>query len=134
MKIRVISLKDKSMFDIDTYRQGENPMPCPSCSSTRKHPNKKSFSWNTEKSAGYCQNCDTSFVEFRQLQKDVQYTKPVWKNKTDIDDVIVKDYERRGISQETLKHFKIYTDVGNIGGKQNVTSKCFPYFFGDIIE
>ena len=131
MRTRIISLKDKSMHEIEPFRKGENPMPCPACSSTRKNPTKKSFSWNTDKGAGYCQNCDTSFVEFKSVHKDIEYKLPIWKNLTDIHDSVVKDYERRGISQKTLKDFKIYTDYGNMGGKQNVLAKCFPYFYGE---
>lgn len=129
MNIKIESLKTHAIHEIHlTKSKGENAMPCPSCSSERKHKNKKSFSWNIDKETGYCHNCDESFIKEREKQEK-RYSVPEPVNNTNLSDKAVKYFEGRMISKETLNAYRIYTSMEYMPqtGTQLETI-CFPFF------
>lgn len=104
-------------------------MACPACSRNRKNAKAKSFSWNAEKQAGKCHHCDEIFVLYREQEKPKEYTAPIWKNKTNLTENLVRWFEGRMIKQDTLVKMKIYSDnefMPQIGKETSVV--CIPYF------
>ena len=112
-QIEIKSLETKKTYFITCNRTGENQMPCPECSDTRKQENKskKSFSFNTEKYTGYCQNCSASFIKnVKMIEKEKQYSKPDRKNFTLLKDEHLQYFSKRGITQETVNAFKLVSE------------------------
>lgn len=96
-------------FHIDLKRNsGEEQMTCPKCSHLRKKKSIKCFSWNIDKNVGRCNHCESSFIvkEEKHIMSK-EYFRPAFNNKTDLSDNAVKWFQGRGISQNTLSHFKI---------------------------
>jgi twinkle protein len=94
-------------FNIDirsTKTAGEVVCTCPQCSPTRKKKNDKCLSVNLDKKTWFCHHCGWKGA---LIEKEQEYIKPEWKNKTDLSEGLVKWFEGRGISQKTLKEVKI---------------------------
>jgi twinkle protein len=128
--MKIISLNTKTIYEIEPQRSGENNMQCPECSKSRKKQKVKCFSWNNEKNTGYCNHCNTAFVQYKPFKEDKKYFIPQWKNITDLTDKAVKYFTSRMISQETLNKMKIYSDKHYMSGlEKEVEVICFPYFF-----
>lgn len=104
----IISLSTRRIYDIPANKNGENQMPCPECSETRRKKHIKCFSYNMQKEIGYCNHCETSFVK-HQPHEEKQYVKPTieFENYTKLSEKAVKYFESRGISQKTLLKMKI---------------------------
>ena len=104
----IISLSTRLLYDIPANKNGENQMPCPECSETRRKKHIKCFSYNMQKEIGYCNHCETSFVK-HQPHEEKQYVKPTieFQNYTKLSEKAVKYFESRGISQKTLLKMKI---------------------------
>jgi len=111
--MRIIDIDSKKETEVGvTLKRGENDIPCPSCSEDRRKKNLKPLRFNTDKGAGLCHHCGAKFMEvksdFVQMEKIARkYQKPEWKNKTELSDKLVKYFEGRGISQNTLTAMKI---------------------------
>lgn len=104
--MKIHALEIGRTFDVEFSRSsGEENVICPVCSGDRKKKNLKVFSWNHDKQTGKCHHCNDRFVVFKQYKKE--YTKPEWKNNTELSDKIVKWFEKRGISQFTLRKLRI---------------------------
>ncbi len=134
--MKIQSIQTQKVYDIALKKGGENQMPCPECSSDRKHPKAKSFSFNVDKEVGYCLNCQTRFVPFREKQPEKTYFRPEWKNTTALSDQAVKYFTGRGISQAALNTMRVYTDQHYIPAfEKDVQCICFPYFHdGQLIN
>ena len=108
-------------FTIDKYNQydldqGKKEGICPLCSHKRQQQNtkKKCASYDWERGLGTCHNCDQVFQLHTYLRKgeiDKVYTKPVFKNKTELSDKVVKWFESRGIGQNVLNNMRITEGV-----------------------
>lgn len=98
---QIISLQSRIVYEIEVNKQGENQMQCPECSQNRRKKHLKCFSYNFEKSAGYCSHCETTFVKYESKEQK-EYVKPQFENYTKLSDEAVKWFESRGISQKTL--------------------------------
>lgn len=96
-------------FSIDVKRtSGEEQMVCPKCSHLRKKKTMKCFSWNHEKNVGRCNHCEGSFIiKSEYVNPKKQYFVPKFNNRTDLSDAMVNYFFSRGISQNTLNHFRI---------------------------
>lgn len=126
--MKIVSLKTRQVYDIQATRKNENQMPCPECNQDRKHKGKKSFSWNNSKEAGYCFNCEASFVVDRPRTEKVYYV-PEIVNNTKLTDRAVSYFEGRMISKETINKLKIYSStefMPQLGREVEVI--CFPYY------
>jgi len=134
--MKIQSITTQKTYDIDLQKGGENAMPCPECSSNRKHTKAKSFSFNAAKETGYCHNCQTRFVKYRGKSTEKTYIVPEWKNITDLSDAAVKYFEGRGISMKTLNKMRVYSDRNYIPAhSKEMECICFPYFrSGDLVN
>lgn len=106
--MKILNLNTGQVFECNFQKiQGEELMLCPECSHLRKKRNQKSFSWNHDKSAGHCFNCEGNFVVNRVKIENKKFQVPVWENKTELSDKVVKYFESRKISQFTLRQNKV---------------------------
>ena len=110
----IIETSTKEKFDLflPAGRTGEVQIKCPVCKDNRKrgNENKKPLMFNVSKGTGKCFNCDSVFVEFKEMRPekiDKEYKRPVWKNNTELSDNCVKWFEKRGITQFILRQYKI---------------------------
>lgn len=110
---------------------GEVPTICPQCSHTRKKSNDKCLSVNLDKSVWRCNHCNWSGFLKNTMPK-IEYKRPEWKNKTGLSEQVVKWFEQRGISQQTLTSQKV-TDSTEWMPKANkeVLTINFNYFRND---
>lgn len=106
--MKIYSLNTKQIYEITLPKGGENAMPCPECSHSRKKQNAKSFSFNASINAGYCQHCEGRFVEHKPFEK-TDYIKPIWDDSfVDLRHEWIKSFlAKRCISEKTLKKMKI---------------------------
>ena len=72
---KIIAIESRIIYDIKADKRGENQMPCPECSQTRRKKNLKCFSYNSEKGTGYCSHCEKAFVK-HEPHEQKQYIKP----------------------------------------------------------
>ena len=108
-------------FEIDNFNQydldvGKREGVCPLCSHNRQPKNQKAkctmYDW--DRGLGTCMNCNEVFQLHtfkRSSNKMKEYTKPEWKNNTDLSNNVIKWFEGRGISQKTLVKMKITEGV-----------------------
>lgn len=112
MNLRVFKVGTTESFDIVAKQtKGDEKMKCPACSDTRssKHKTDKSLSYNIDKETGYCHHCQATFVGEGKQKKEKQkeYVRPVFNNTTTLSEKLVKWFQGRGISQQTLIDLKI---------------------------
>jgi twinkle protein len=108
--MKIIDLENRKDYDLHLSKiTGEETSICPKCSHARKSANQKikCLGWNHEKEAGYCHHCKTSFAIFKQFTPKKEYKRPEWKNNTELSDGAVQWFEKRGITQFTLRHMKV---------------------------
>ena len=108
-------------FEIDNFNQydldvGKREGICPLCSHNRQPQNQKAkcamYDW--ERGLGTCMNCNEVFqLHTFKRQSNIlkEYTKPEWKNNTQLSNNVIKWFESRGISQKTLVKMKITEGV-----------------------
>ena len=133
--MKIFALEDNNTFDIEFARSsGEESLKCPVCSSDRKKTNLKTFSWNHDKSAGKCHHCNERFVVWKEYKK--KYIRPEFANNTKLSDNVVGWFDKRGISQFTLRKLNITEGeewMPQIGKEVNTIK--FNYFKdGDLIN
>lgn len=83
---------------------GEVVCLCPNCSHTRKKKTDKCLSVNLDKQTWFCHHCGWKGA---LIEKQIEYVKPEWKNKTELSTPVVKWFEERGISQKTINSLKV---------------------------
>ena len=129
-----IQAKNKgNSYDVEFKKiQGEERIICPSCTSERKPSNqrKKDLAWSHDSKTGFCHNCQDTFFEYKEFEfKRKEYALPIWQNNTYLNDEIVKYFEKRGISQLTLKSVKISSQIEWMPQHEGkVQAVCFNYF------
>lgn len=105
-----------SNFEIEKFNQynlKENATQsiCPLCSHDRKpeNKNKNCTSLDWQRGLGTCHNCNETFQlhTYKKRNNEKQYKRPDWSNNTELSENAVKYFEKRGISQFTLRHMKI---------------------------
>jgi twinkle protein len=93
-------------IDLKTSRvSGEVVTICPQCSHTRKKKKDKCLSVNLDKKTWHCHHCSWSGVLKEVVKKE--YFKPIFSNKTNLNEKELAWFLNRGISQATLNYFKI---------------------------
>ena len=126
--MRIISLSSKLIYDIPVSKVGENPMPCPECSKDRKHKDHRSFSYNVKDGVGFCHNCNSRFVEYKQ-KADKVYKLPEWKNRTELTDKALRWFNGRCISAETLNKMHVSSAMEYMPQTEKKESVvCFPFY------
>lgn len=101
--------KSKLEYDVQ-FRQtsGNEAIACPVCKDDRKKKNLKPLSWDHNKGCGMCHHCEASFVVKRERpMPEKNYVKPVFNNQTELSERVVKWFQGRGISQQTLIDLKV---------------------------
>ena len=131
--MKIFGLDSAQSYSVIFQRSsGEETIPCPKCSSDRKKKNLKVFSWNHDEKVGKCHHCDERFVPEPVYKKE--YSRPVWQNKTELSDRVIKWFEGRGISQFAIRKLQITEGKEWIAGKENNTIH-FNYFRnGDLVN
>lgn len=107
---------------------GEVQMTCPKCSHTRKKKQDKCLSVNLDKKTWYCHHCQWS-GGLKLKMEVVKYEVPEWSNNTELPDSVLKWFESRRISAETLVKMKVTAGTEfkpQIGKEVNVIQ--FNYF------
>ncbi len=104
-------------FVIDNYNQyklpeGNKEGVCPLCSSNRKPINqkKKCASYDWDRGLGTCHNCNNTFQMHTYKRKgtsEKEYIKPIVLEKQACSTQVLKWFETRGISKETIQKFNI---------------------------
>lgn len=131
MKIK--SIASGKLYEIDIKSEGENNMPCPECSSERKKKNLRCFSFNAKKGAGFCNHCESRFVEYKKYEK-IEYVKPKWENFTELPEKAVKWFENRMITQTALKKMKVsYKKAWMPQTQKEEDVIAFPFLVGDEV-
>ena len=132
-------------FLIDDFNQykleeGKKQGICPLCSHDRKPKNQKAkcASYDWERGLGTCHNCNTSFQLHSYQRKgasEKEYARPVQPDPEYpelADDKVLKWFETRGISPETLLDCKVTQGseyMPQTGKTENAIK--FNYFMGD---
>lgn len=140
MNLIVIDKEDKKEYVIDISKGGENKQVCPACSHTRKKAKDKCFSYNAEKEVGSCSHCGHAFYKKTELKNQtyqkMEYKRPLWKNDTNLSEKLVKWFEGRKISQNTLIKAKVTEGIEwmpQVNG--NINTVQFNYFRdGELIN
>lgn len=87
---------------------GEIDVLCPKCSHTRKKKDLKCLGVNLDKDVWNCRHCGwIGYLKKKSAIESITYTKPTFKNNTELTTKAVKWFEGRGISQKTLVNMKI---------------------------
>lgn len=119
-------------IDLRGKVSGQIKTTCPFCGPTRGNKKDASMSVNIDSGAYHCHHCEKSGNLSKQSRKEVVYTKPVWNNKTELSDNLVKWFEKRGISQATLKRARITEQMEWMPvAEKEMNVVCFNYFRGD---
>lgn len=107
---------------------GEITCICPKCSHTRKKSKDKCLGVNLDKKVWRCNHCGWSGFLKNEMPK-IEYKKPIWLNKTGLNQNVAQWFEKRGISQKTLLKSKISDGIEYMPqtGKQENTMH-FNYF------
>lgn len=128
-------------FEIDKHNQygfneRDKTSTCPICSANRKKSQDKCLTLHWDTGLGVCHHCGAVLqLHTYKSKKNVsvkEYKKPEWKNNTELSDNVVSFFERRGISQFTLRHMKISESrewMPQVKGETNTIQ--FNYFRDD---
>lgn len=106
--MKLFETKSKISYEV-AFRQtsGNEAIQCPACRDDRKKKNSKPFSWDHIKGCGICHHCEATFVIEKEIQPQKNYIKPVFNNNTHLSEKVVKWFQGRSISQETITEAKI---------------------------
>jgi len=128
-------------FKIDKFNQynlteGVKYSVCPLCSADRKKKTEKCMTMHWDTGLGVCHHCGESIQLHTYKKKTVEkvYIKPEWNNNTNLSDKVVKWFEGRKISQNTLKLMKISESkewMPQFKDKISVDTIHFNYFLND---
>lgn len=125
------SSKTRKLFEIDFVNKRNK---CPECTNDRKKKSAKDLQYFKDTNTAYCFHCNTTFFEFNPYEKTIEYTKPIWKNKTDLTNKAVQYFENRKITQDTLLKLKIYSDNEFMPQFQKeIEVICFPFFIEETL-
>jgi len=109
---------------------GEVVTTCPKCSESRKKKSDKCLGINLDKQVWRCNHCGWS-GHLPEERERIVYVRPIWKNKTELSDKVVKWFEGRGIGQVALTKLMITQGrefMPQVGEERSVIE--FNYFRG----
>jgi twinkle protein len=117
-------------IDIKGRTSGQFKTKCPKCSDKRTNKTDKSLSVDVTNQVWHCHYCGWS-GSLNERKEDIKYQLPVWKNETNLPDAVLKYFEGRRISAETLLKMNITSQVEYMPQiEKKVSVICFNYFFG----
>lgn len=123
-------------LDLKNKTTGQIKIVCPFCKDNRTHKFDKSLSVNITIGVYNCHHCGKTGNIHKWRKKGTRkiYVKPVWsnKNKTELSDKVIKWFEGRGISQNTLSKMRI-TEEREWMPQTEKEENCivFNYFYED---
>jgi len=107
-------MQELNGFKVDKYNQYDikdnaTSSICPLCSHNRKKKTDKCLMVDWNRGLGTCQHCGEviQLHTYIKSEQKKEYKRPEWKNKTELSNPIVKAFEKRKISQSTLKALKV---------------------------
>lgn len=113
---------------------GDQKVICPKCSHTRSNKKDPCLSVNVEKGVWRCHHCEFKGAVAKIMPKK-EYTKPVSELKK-LSDPLIKWFEGRGISNQTLLRYKITESVDYMP-QTGAEARCinFNYFlYGTLVN
>ena len=116
-------------IDIGNKLSGQIYTICPQCSHDRKKKSNKCLGVNLDKGIWHCNHCN-----WKGSLTKKQYTLPKWENNTNLSDKVVEWFQKRNISQETLKKMGIAEKseyMPQVESERKVV--CFPYLRGEVV-
>lgn len=137
MQINGFEIEEYNIYNIP---EGATRWTCPVCSHTRKKSNEKCMSVFWDTGLGQCNHCGArvQLHTYKKKTRDKTYVRPQNINTTNLSDKVVKWFESRGISQQTLKNARISDCITNMPTKNGVkkrTAIMFNYYLdGELIN
>lgn len=121
--------------------KGQVKTTCPNCRDNRGNPKDRSLSVNLNEGVWHCHHCDwTGHLPDPSRQRlaspvTKEYRVPPPAPLTDIDRNVVKwFFEKRGISEATLKAARITTAQENFGGTMRTAIQFNYYYEGELVN
>lgn len=106
MELNGFEIDEFNVYGIDTKAKLST---CPKCSESRKKKNQKCLMLDWERGLGTCQHCG-EVIQLHTYKKSsdiIDYAVPEVKPISDRDPRVVKYFQGRGISEQTLAAFKV---------------------------
>lgn len=121
-------------IEVDLRANGSKDTICPKCSHNRKKSTQKCLHVDFDLQVWRCNHCGWSGGLPKEAQ--IKYERPIWKNKTDLPDTILKFFEKRRIGTETLLKAKITSQTEYMPQlEKEVNVIAFNYFFqGELLN
>jgi hypothetical protein len=106
MEINGFKVDKENIYGLNTNAKEST---CPICSATRSKSKEKCMTLHWDTGLGICHHCGVRLQlhTFTSKKATKVYSLPEWKNNTDLSENLVKWFEKRGISQFTLRLMKI---------------------------
>lgn len=132
MEINGFEVDEFNVYNIDTKHKVST---CPKCSHTRKKKTQKCLMLDWERGLGTCQHCGevVQLHTYKKATTGIQYAVPPRKEER-IEDPVLKYFEKRGISNATVKDFRITNGtefMPQVSEEVNVIK--FNYFVKDVL-
>ncbi len=123
-------------LDLKNKVSGQMKTICPFCREKRTNKRDKSLSVNITTGVYNCHYCGKTgnIHKWRKIGARKNYVKPVWTNKTELSDKLVKWFEGRGISQGTLNKMRV-TEEKEWMPQTEKEENCvvFNYFYENVL-
>jgi twinkle protein len=123
-------------LDLKNKVSGQMKTICPFCRENRTNKRDKSLSVNITTGVYNCHYCGKTgnIHKWRKIGARKNYVKPVWTNKTELSDKLVKWFEGRGISQGTLNKMRV-TEEKEWMPQTEKEENCvvFNYFYENVL-
>ena len=123
-------------LDLKNKVSGQIKTICPFCPENRTNKRDKSLSVNIATGVYNCHYCGKTgnIHKWRKIGARKNYVKPVWTNKTELSDKLVKWFEGRGISQGTLNKMRV-TEEKEWMPQTEKEENCvvFNYFYENVL-
>ena len=123
-------------LDLKNKVSGQIKTICPFCRENRTNKRDKSLSVNITTGVYKCHYCGKTgnIHKWRKIGARKNYVKPVWTNKTELSDKLVKWFEGRGISQGTLNKMRV-TEEKEWMPQTEKEENCvvFNYFYENVL-
>ena len=127
---------DWQSIDFKGKSTGQVKVKCPSCIGNRSNKSDVSLSVNLDKGIGKCHYCEEVAIRDPKKKEQKEYKYPVqeWQNFTKLSDKIVKWFNGRKITQNTLIKAKITEETYYQPSlKKEVNNVVFNYFEGKTL-
>jgi twinkle protein len=122
-------------IDLKGRTNGSFKTKCPKCSDSRKNKRDTSLSVYMDDGVYKCHHCDwkgsvNDDDNEMSEKKEKEYVRPEFNNRTELPDNVIQWFMKRGLKQETVKHFNVaYGRVWMPGGEGGEADTIqYPYY------